>query len=269
MTIHHSYLMVEGPQDVFFLGTLLQSLGLRAAENVEDVPDFWSVFRDIGKYTLHQGQKRGGRKGLRLHEVFDGACLNNMTHSIVIQRVDGNLKKFRRKMQQVNAVLDGGLAACNSIGVFPDADLDAGPVFQSAVESLKQINLTPPLSTDKVLAGSPRIGVFPFPGNSQPGGLEQLLLDCAQTVYPTLYTNAKSYVDSIDLDDDIFTDEDTREMRTPQGPKKAIVGSIASVLKPGSTAQVSVLRDRWVSEESLKVQSVKSLVSFLKDLCEL
>ncbi len=269
MNLHHSLLLVEGQQDVFFLGRILKELGLTAIRNIDELPEFWSVFRHESKLRLHRAEVARGRNGLPIHELSSVVCFTGTNHSIAIRKVNGNLKKFRRLILDVDLMLDGGLRSCQSIGVLPDADQKPSAATQSAIAAFNEIDLPAPHGDETLVRGNPNVGVFPFPGNNQTGGLEELLLDCAQAVYPTLYSNANSYISSINLSDDALTANDIREMKTPQGPKKAVVGSIASVLKPGATVQVSVLRDRWVSEESLKVPSVKLLVSFLKNLCEL
>ena len=96
-----------------------------------------------------------------------------------------------------------------------------------------------------------------------------MLVDCAEAVYPALIAGARTFVNGVDTASATYTEEDMREMKTPQGPVKAFVGSVASVLKPGSTIQVSVLRDRWVSDATLATPRVAALVGFLKALCGL
>jgi len=120
-----------------------------------------------------------------------------------------------------------------------------------------------------ITAGPPKTGIFVLPNCDASGGLEDVLIECGRTVYPDLHTAADSYVQSVNLGSRAYTDDDMSEMRTPQGPVKAIFGSMSSVLRPGSTIQVSLLRDRWISPQTMDTPSIATLVTFLKSLCEL
>jgi hypothetical protein len=269
MNGHHAYLLVEGQQDVFFAGRILEELGLQSAQRAEQVPAKWEPFLDDVLLQRDQAERAAGRAGIPFWQMFKPACLFSESHSVLIERVDGNRSKFGRTLRATDTLIDGGLASLIGVGVVPDADSDPAANLTSAQAALRSVGLTAPDNNQGVVAGSPNTGVFVLPGGTDAGGLEQLLLDCAESVYPALIAGAQTFVNGVDTASSAYTEDDMREMRTPQGPAKAIVGSVSSVLKPGSTIQVSILRDRWVSTPTLALPRVAAVVQFLKSLCGL
>jgi len=269
MNGQHSYLLVEGQQDVFFIGRILEVLGLQSAQNPGQIPARWEPFLDDVARQRDQAERASGRSGVPFWQIFKPACLFSESHSVVVERVDGNRAKFGRTLRATNALIEGGLAGLTGVGVLPDADVDPTASLTSAQAALQSVGLPAPSSNQGVIAGPPNAGVFVLPGGAEQGGLEQLLIDCGEVVYPELIAGARTFVNSVDTENSAYVEEDMREMKTPQGHVKAIVGSVSSVLKPGSTIQVSVLRDRWVTAPTLKVPRVVAIVQFLKTLCGL
>jgi hypothetical protein len=201
--------------------------------------------------------------------MFKQACLLTATHVVVVERVGGNRAQFGRTIRATNELIDGGLGGMTGVGIIPDADTDPPAAWRSARDAMHSAGLAVPDSDQQVLAGAPNTGIFVLPGHGERGGLEELLLDCAETVYPSLAASARAYVDSIDIESDQYTEGDMQEMRTPQGPAKARIGSMSAILKPGSTIQTSILRDRWVCPATISLPRVDALAKFLRNLCEL
>ena len=166
-------------------------------------------------------------------------------------------------------MIDGGLESLIGVGLIPDADTNPAASLASAQDALRSAGLTPPAGNEQLVAGTPNSGIFVLPGGDAPGGLEDLLIDCAGIIYAELLASARAFVDSVDVDSQTYAPEDMREMKTPQGPVKAVVGAMSSVLKPGATIQVSILRDRWVSETTITAPRVAALMHFLQSLCGL
>lgn len=269
MNGHHSCLLVEGRQDVLFVGQLLRELGLRSAERPDEVPDRWRPFVDSALRQLDQVRQAAGGEGVPFWQMFKPACLFSDTHVVVVEKVGGKRVKFRPTLCATNVLVDGGLAGLKGVGIIPDADADPEAALRSAQDAIRNAGLVVPMNDQEVVLGSPNTGIFVLPGNGDYGGLEGVLLDCANTAYPNLAGSALAYVNSIDIHSDQFTGDDMREMRTPRGPEKARVGVISSVLKPGSTIQVSILRDRWVCNTTIAIPRVNALVTFLRSLCGL
>lgn len=265
----HSYVLVEGLQDVVFVGRILEELGLQSAKRPEQIPGKWLPFLDDVARQRDQAEHAAGREGVPFWQMFKPACLFNETHSVLVERVGGNRRQFGKTLRATDALIEGGLASLTGVGIIPDADADPFASLASAQTALRAVTLPAPNNNQEVIAGSPNTGVFVLPGGMAPGGLEQLLAECAGSVYPALISGARTFVDGVETASAAYTEEDMHDLKSPQGPAKAMVGSIASVLKPGSTIQVSVRRDRWVSPPTLKLPGVAAIVQFLKSLCGL
>lgn len=263
----HSYLLVEGPQDVVFVGRLLNELGLRSVERADDLPAKWRRFLDKPLHQRDRAERQAGRAGVPFWQMFKPACLLNERHSVLIERVDGNRSRFAQTLRATGALIDGGLASLAGVGIMPDADTDPTASFASAQAALRAAGLPAPDQLKHVVAGAPNTGIFVLPGGTNTGGLEHVLIDCAAEIYPKLLQGARTLVNGVAADGAELTDDDLREFRQPQGQFKAVVGAVATVLKPGSTIQVSVRRDRWVTPATLALPRVNAIVQFLKSLC--
>ena len=132
MNRQHSYLLVEGQQDVFFVGRILEELGLQSARRPEEVPARWEPFLDDGARQRDQAERSTGRSGVPFWQMFRPACLFSDSHVVVIERVDGNRARFARTLRATDALIDGGLAGLTGVGIVPDADLDPAGSFASA-----------------------------------------------------------------------------------------------------------------------------------------
>lgn len=269
MTQKHCYVLVEGQQDVLFLGRLFQTIGVPDIRNVDDISPVWNPLIDTRRLTEHRGLIAANRQGLELHQLFSGVCFQSVSHSLVVRKVGGRGREFRRNLESINAVLDGGLSGLFGVGLVPDADDNPIGVRQGCEAALRSVGLPVPQAQSNILAGQPNTGIYALPQPLSTGAVEELMLDCAQHAYPTLYAGATAFIDSIDRSIPPFSASDLSEINAPRGRAKAAVGCISSFLKPGSTVQVSILKDRWVSPNTITLTRVAALVSFLKDLCGL
>jgi hypothetical protein len=269
MSIKHCYILVEGQQDVLFLGRIFQTIDVPDVQNVENISSVWNPLVNTARWTEHRGLIAAGRQGLKIHELFNGACFQNNTHSIVVRKVGGRGREFRRNLESINSLLDGGLAALTAVGLVPDSDDNPQMVRQSCEAALRAVKLPIPQSQADLHIGQPNTGIYPLPRPKETGAVEDLMLDCAQSVYPTLHAGALAFIDSIDRTLPSFTPEDLAEFNGPRGRVKAAVGCISSFLKPGSTVQVSILKDRWVSPNTVALPRIHAILAFLKNLCEL
>lgn len=237
--------------------------------SADDLPVTWQPLVDQTLRQRDTALRARGRAGIGFWQMFRPACLVNDSYCVVIEHVSGNRSQFGRTLVGTGSMLDGGLQALAAVALLPDADLSSIASFASAQEALRKANLAVPEKPAMVTVGPPRTGVFVLPDCNGNGGLEDLLIDCAAAVYPDLLAVARTFIGSVAIDSTAYTAEDTVEMRTPQGPLKAIVGSMASVLQPGSTIQVSVQRNRWVSPPSMRTARLGALTNFLKTLCDI
>lgn len=103
------------------------------------------------------------------------------------------------------------------------------------------------------------VHTFVFPDNVHSGNLENLLLETAENVYPELLEWASEYVEK--------ASHIQKSLKREQDVKKAKIGCIANVMKPGKANQVSIADDDWVSENTLKsCKMLQALDRKLKDM---
>jgi hypothetical protein len=71
------------------------------------------------------------------------------------------------------------------------------------------------------------------------------------------------------INDTSLVPDDLREIQKPAGRHKAIISSVASILRPGRAVQVSVQDNRWRHDSALSVPRVRAIQDFLTNLLEL
>jgi hypothetical protein len=193
--------------------------------------------------------------------------LQNTTHAIAVHSAVGDTRLIQT-VEENSKLLDS--TSLTSIGVILDADSVRSPAerYVEIRDGLRGMGYALPEDAGTVAAGPPRLGVFVLPDNLTNGTLEDVLLECAQHAYSTLLTTATTHVDAAFGDGSLSAD-DTRELRKPAGRNKAIVSSIASILRPGRAVQVSIQDNRWLRDTALGLPRVKAVQDFLVNLLEL
>ena len=116
-----------------------------------------------------------------------------------------------------------------------------------------------------VIQGTPRTGIFVFPDNISQGTLEDLLLDSAEILWPTILPVSKNRVE-VALTDSTNMPDEWVDLNKPAGKNKAMVACISNLLKPGKAVQVSIQDNRWVSAESVELPRLNAVQSFLQKL---
>jgi len=156
----------------------------------------------------------------------------------------------------------------HAIGIVLDSDQkdSASERFATISKGLATAGL--PLAVDPggVVEGPPRLGIFVLPDNASAGTLEDLLIDCAEKQYPQLLASARTHVDSVKAKTPPYAREDLVDFLKPAGRRKAIVGAIGSVLRPGKAIQMSIQDNRWIDGEALDLPRVKMFRAFVDAL---
>src|SRR5262249_38277720 len=155
-------------------------------------------------------------------------------------------------------------------GVLLDSDTDKSPAdrYSTIRDGLRANKLDFPDDAGSVSGANPRLGAFVLPDNQTQGTLEHLLLECAGESYAALLTTATAHVDAA-LRDQSLVAEDLTELRKPAGRNKAIVSSVASILRPGRAIQVSIQDNRWLHGATLTLPRVQAVQEFLTNILEL
>ncbi len=104
-----------------------------------------------------------------------------------------------------------------------------------------------------------------LPDNAAAGTLEDLLIECAEKQYPQLLVSARTHVGSV-TEGPPYEKSDLEDLLSPAGRRKAIVGSIGSVLRPGKAIQTSIQDNRWVDGHALELPRVKMFRAFVDAL---
>jgi len=115
--------------------------------------------------------------------------------------------------------------------------------------------------------GFPNLGAFVLPDNQTAGTLEDLLIESAEQIYPCLLKMAKNYVSDAKHNAGL-RNSDLKELKNA-GEKKAIVGAMANIMRPGKAVQVSIQDNDWLKGKALEIERIKSAQNFLKRLFEL
>ena len=197
----------------------------------------------------------------------DPVFLQKETHAVAVHSAVGDTRLIQT-VEENAGVLDS--SALTGIGVIFDLDSALTPDERYMVirDRLRAKGYDFPDDAGTLNAGLPHLGAFVLPDNRSSGSLENILLECAQHVYPTLLSSAITHVEAA-LRDDSLTADDLRELGKPAGRNKAIISAIASILRPGRATQVSVQDNRWVRGSALTLPRVEAVQSFLVNLLEL
>lgn len=253
--MQYGYLAVEGPTDVEFVGRLLRPSGLKRVQRAGDVDDLWRVL-------IPSEYPPGGDL---LKRVPVPGFFRSDTHSVAVESA-GGLDRLVPAIQDTRLRLFPRWSELAALGLLADADREDPPDrFQYLKEDLRGIDLPIPVSgPGEISEGTPRIGVYVFPDNRRQGILEDLLEECVSAVYPDLLKGARAFVGGVDRA--VLTAEDVEEVAKPSGEIKAMLGCIAGFLVPGSTLQVSVARNRWLRDDALALDNIRTVHSFLIEL---
>ena len=116
-----------------------------------------------------------------------------------------------------------------------------------------------PNQAGAVIKGSPNLGIYILPNNSDQGVLDTLLCECGEIAYPVYMQRAKDYINQFS------------EIKWKRFDKdKATIATVVSVLKPGQANTPSIAGDKWIGDNTMQqIPAIKSLVDFLRDLIEI
>ena len=114
--------------------------------------------------------------------------------------------------------------------------------------------------------GTPRVGSFALPESGKAGTLEDVLLALGGAAYPDLAATAEAYATAWHKKVAADASHEWKELKKPAGLKKATIGAMTAVLKPGRAAQVSLEDNLWVSTSTKDHASLAPCLAFMKSL---
>lgn len=252
MSSKYGILVVEGPTDQAVVRRALQLLGLKSfGGQVQRLDSFWNQAKIIPTYPPRSGN---------LYERLPmPSILSDATCSVAIYEAGGS----SRLVPQIRELLDNHdlHKKLDLFGVIADADdkpaVDVASRYQREFQDL--FPAFPP-HPGHVVAGPPALGAFVFPDNVQQGVVEHLVLECGEAVYSTHLQRARRYVGEFSLQ------ERQQAGWAPFDEQKAIIASVASLLKPGKTNVASIADNLWVSEQTRGSAMLIKLLDFLNRL---
>jgi hypothetical protein len=253
----YGYLVVEGPHDIEFVARLLSRWDFRRVRNEPELDRFWE---DLIPRTYPPS-------GDLLKRVPVPLFLKNDSHSLAVHTAIGDTR-IAQTVEENAALID--LGHLTGVGVILDSDSEQTPPqrYASVRSELAARGFQLPEDAGTLADGRPRFGAFVLPDNASRGTLEDLLLECASVVYPHLLFSAQTHVKTAD-GDTTLQPADRDDFDKPAGHNKAIVGSMASVLRPGKAVQVSIQDNRWLRDETLNRPRIRAVQDFLASLWEL
>lgn len=261
------YLVAEGVHDVTFLGKLLvmehgaqriQTMGDLDVEHRPWLGSFsWPIKVRVGKPDEKIEIQRLSVPAPSFYRLGDGrtvALRNAQGISNIFTMIERDQESFLRDEITPDAV-----------GIVLDSDEDhPAQRFQKLKKAILRANLAVPTALGEIAEGSPRVGVFSLPGPDTRGTLEDLLVALGDVAYPELMTAAHAYAKDWRTRAEADTEnEEWDALRKPAGAKKATLGAMSAVLKPGKAIQVSLEDNRWVSAATKDVPGLRACVAFL------
>jgi hypothetical protein len=150
--------------------------------------------------------------------------------------------------------------AFSGFGIVLDADKKTpDEIAKKYCNKLKEYFPNFPNQAGTIVKGSPNLGIFILPNNSDQGVLDTLLCECGEIAYPIHMQRAKDYINQFS------------EIKWKRFDKdKATIATVASVLKPGKTNTTSISDNEWVSNDTAQqIPAIQSLVDFLRNLIEI
>lgn len=241
---------VEGNHDQAFLSRILcKCLGFSKFDDTRsDLDTFWRKFVPV--YP-----PKSGKLYLRLDMP---SVLQTEDVSVAIYAGEGSklVTNLSAKLSDIDP------SALLAFGIVADSDKHSPErVAESYHVGFKEFFPNFPDKPGVLTETSPKLGLYVLPDNSNQGVLDTLLCNCGKSAYPEFMQRAESYISQ-------FSQEEIQEIGwKPFDREKAIVATVASVLKPGKTNTVSITDNNWVCVETVAaIPQLSNIVSFLKEL---
>ena len=258
--MRYYYFLVEGPHDEAAIGKILQILGLRQIRNKEEIPYIWQGLIP-NKYPFMNG---------RLEKISPIPDFYISDYVCVAIKVASGEKRLITELNNTMSIMQREqLKQLNGIAIICDADNKSAK--EKYDEFILDITKKKELTFDETCFLNKegyfkniniKCDIYIFPNNKDCGTLEDILLEGAKIQYNDLLDKALYYIDSID--------NRYKSKLSISKNKKAIIGSMASVLNPGVANQVSIKNDKWLDIDNIEEsEKIRSLYEFIKNFIKL
>jgi hypothetical protein len=265
MTLH-IYILTEGVVDLTFLSrVLVETYGLSRVQYADELGE-WERFQRTFSWPR---QSPAGRSIIGDFSIAAPEYLRALSGEpllVLLRQANGDEMWKILRMDLEFLLWRTDEPAVDAIGIFVDADVD--PVRQQARirSKLEELKLATPADTYGFGDGLPRVGIFLFPGDSNPGTIEANLLALGETVYPRLRSKSLKFVDEIS-NEDFPTPRDRTEFGKRAGRSKAVIGAMTALLRPGHATPRTLRSDRWLDREVVaRTHEMEPCIGFLSRL---
>lgn len=172
--------------------------------------------------------------------------IQNATHSVALHSADG-ITNIVKMFEESWALLRGQDVHVDGVGIVLDADDREQPAtrhteLREHLTAIPHASLSWPATPGELAVGPPRCGAFVFPNNVDIGTLEDLLLEASATTFPGLHASAAALIAGVTTDPASLglNSKDLKDFRKPAGARKATLGAVANVLRPGKSIAVAI-----------------------------
>ncbi|MGL5346999.1 MAG: DUF3226 domain-containing protein [Peptostreptococcaceae bacterium] len=247
---------VEGAHDANTVGKVLKLNGFEECKLIQDLPKMWQD-RVPKSYPFEMGRLE------RFTPIPDYYRNNNIFVVVVVSNGEQNIIKevdlYLTNMNKKELVQIDGL------GLIFDADqVTPNEKIRNLLKILDKKEYC--FRSDDFMRGVIRLRgeciklhYYYFPDNYSKGTLEDLLLEAANIVYQDLLYNVEEYIDKID--------DRYKENWSVSSENKVKIGCIANIFRPASANQISIMRDKWISEESIESSNnIKRFYEFITNI---
>jgi len=259
------YIVTEGVHDVAFLGRLMSvaqgATRIRKLEELSEPLRAWLAgFKWPNKSGAHHDIGRLAVPAPVFYRVASNA--------VVALRNAQGLNEIGKTLEIDLEAFSRAQSGPEAIGVVLDSDdQPADQRFEALKIVFQKAKLPAPTALGAVNEGTPRVGAFAFPEPGVAGTLEDVLLSLGDAAYPELTAAARAYAGHWRRTADSNPDDaDWKELRKPAGEKKATIGAMTALLKPGKSTQVSIEDNQWVSEQTKALACLQACSAFLNAL---
>lgn len=248
-------IIVEGAHDIALIEKLLRLNGIDEKVGSEkELPEVWKHTIPT-RYPFHED---------RLERIAPIPSFVKSSHiSVAIKNASSDTEIMGVLQQTLHCMEIRELDQISAIMLVCDADKMEGDkkrrrLLEGRVENADFSLDVGSMQLDVRIKKIP-LYTFILPDNSSKGNLENTLLQAAEVEYPELLEFATEYVEKAS---GIHND-----LKKEKNAKKAKVGCIANVMKPGKANQVSIADDDWVSERTINECSMlNTLYKALKEM---
>lgn len=254
------YLVAEGVHDVAFLGRVLTVLfKAKRVRRLADLDDGRKRWFSSFKWPVGEQIDRLAVPAPVVYRAEERDAWITLRGAEGDSKIVGTLEDDLDLLSRVEC-------SPGSIGIVLDSDDEPKGRYRRLRPKLEALQLKVPETLTLVEDGSPRVGALALPGTDVQGTLEDILLALGDAVYPELTAAARLYAQDWHAKVAADAHKEWSEMKKPAGLKKATIGAMTAMLKPGKSTQVSLEDNRWISDASRGASCLVPCARFLEAL---